>query len=527
MMTFIKKLLASTAFRILAGIVLLLAIAFGIYTGVNLQRNLKAMDDAVTADTKRIPYYPDYPATNMTGRDPALVKRGEYLVKGGDCIACHTNTPEKGKTFAGGLAFPTPFGKIYSPNLTPDKETGIGNWTDAEFEKAMRHGIAPDGSYYYPAFPFYYLTQLSRDDIKAIRAYLDSIPAVHQPQRANTMAFPFNIRFLQLGWRIMFFHPKTKDGYENDARQSAQWNRGAYLVKGLGHCSMCHTPSYYLLSTQIPLAAPIQKYDLTGAQVQGYLAPNISKSNLGNTPDAEIVDVFLKDKLIGGGNVVGPMLEVNHDSLRYLEQTDLEAIAVYIKTVNSKLPPKPKSSNEPGAATYDNYCSGCHASGAGGAPRFGDKAAWDVVMKSGKDKVYDNAIHGINGMPAKGTCGSCTDDQIKQAVDYMLKGPGTTGAAMEVLPPVPKLTMADGKRIYETSCSSCHAEGTNGAPRFGDMTQWETTINAGFIDAYENIITGRHNHPVNAGCPTCSDAEIKAALKYVMQENSHNNYSLW
>jgi cytochrome c5 len=527
MMTFIKKLFASTAFWILAGIVLLLLIAFGIYSGVNLQRNLKAVGDAVTVATKSTPYYPEYPALDTTGRDPAAVKRGEYLVKGGDCIACHTNTLEKGKTFAGGLAIPTPFGVIYTPNLTPDKETGIGNWTDEDFDKAMRHGIAPDGSYYYPAFPFYFLNQLTRDDIKAIRAYLDSIPAVHQVNRANGMTFPFNIRFLQLGWRILFFHPKSKDGYVNDTKQTAQWNRGAYLAKGLAHCSMCHTPSYYLLSTQIPLAAPIQKYDLTGAQVQGYLAPNISKSNLGNTPDAEIIDVFLKNKLIGGGNVVGPMLEVNHDSLRYLNQDDLEAITVYIKSVNSKLPPKPKSSSAPGAATYDNYCSGCHASGAGGAPRFGDKTAWDTVMKAGKDTVYQHAINGFNGMPAKGTCGSCTDEQIKQAVDYMAKGPGAGGGGMEVMPPVPQLTMADGKRIYQSSCAVCHTTGTDGAPKFGDMSQWETTINDGFIDAYENIITGRHNHPVHAGCPTCSDAEIKAALKYVMQENSHNNYSLW
>jgi cytochrome c5 len=526
MLNFLKKLLISPAFLLLAGTAALVLTVFGIYTAHFLELNLQLMSNAVTNAAKEKPYFPDYPPINSTGKDAALLNRGEYLAKAGDCIACHTNTLAKGKTFAGGLAIATPFGVIYSQNITPDKETGIGAWTDAQFIKAMRHGISPEGEYYYPAFPFYFFAQVTDDDLKALHAYLNSLPAIHQINPPNTMAFPFNIRLLQLGWRILFLHPKTNDGYHNVATQSADWNRGAYLVQGLGHCAMCHTPSYYLLSKNIPLAAPVDKYNLTGAQVQGYVALNISKSGLGNIPDDTIENVFLKDELTGGGKVIGPMLEVNHDSLKYLSHEDLSAIATYLKSVDSKMPPKPKMSGNIGASVYSNYCFGCHAMGAGGAPKFGDTAAWDKLLKKGKQTLYNNALHGLNGMPAMGTCSSCTDKDIEAAVDYMSTSK-EAGGVTESLPPVPTLTLADGKRVYEKNCTSCHTSGEHGAPKFGDMNAWQPTIDEGFMAAYENIVTGKQGHPKLAGCDNCSDAEIKAALKYLMQSNSKNNYSLW
>jgi cytochrome c5 len=525
MLNFLKRLLVSPAFLILAGTAACVLIVFGVYTAHFLELNMQIMSNAVTNAAKEKPYYPDYPPLITTGKDAALLQRGEYLAKAGDCIACHTNTVAKGKTFAGGLAIPTPFGVIYSQNITPDKETGIGNWTDAQFIKAMRHGISPEGEYYYPAFPFYYFAQVTDDDLKALHAYLNSLPPIQQVNPENTMAFPFNIRLLQLGWRILFLHPKTDDGYHNDAKQSAQWNRGAYLVEGLGHCAMCHTPSYYLLSKNIPLAAPVNKYAYTGAQVQGYMALNISKSGLGNVPDDKIENVFLKDELTGGGKVIGPMLEVNHDSLHYLSHEDLSDIATYLKSVDSKMPPKPKMTGNVGESVYNNYCFGCHAMGAGGAPKFGDTAAWEKLMKNGMQPVYNNAIHGINGMPAMGTCSSCTDKEIKAAVDYMSssKDAGVT----QSVPPVLQLTMADGKRVYEKNCAACHTNGEHGAPKFGDMSAWQPTIDEGLMAAYENVVTGKQGHPKMGGCDQCSDAEIKAALKYIMQSNSKNNYSLW
>jgi len=514
----IQKILSNKRNRIILGIALILMIGIGVDYILRIKANIAIM----IAPSKEVPYSPPYPSAKNTGSNAQLIQRGEYLAKAGDCIACHTNSPKKGAAFAGGLPMHTPFGTLYSPNITPDKETGIGNWTNEQFIKAMREGISPTGHYYYPAFPFYYFSKVTTDDLLAIKAYLDAIPAVHQPNVNNEMLFPFNWRFLQLGWRLLFFHP---------THQSTESNQGAYLVNGLGHCAMCHSPSYNLLSENLPLAAPIQKYDLTGAKVQGYLAPNITKSNIGTISTPEIVRVFTEDRLIGGGKVEGPMLEVNHDSLRYLSQADLTVISNYLKTVESVTPPKPKGSG-PGQATYENYCSGCHATGAGGAPKLGDSASWDPVLKVGMDKVYQNAINGIGGMPAKGTCISCSTDDIKQTVDYMVaavSGNAATASTQVAQVPRPKqLSMEDGKQLYTKNCASCHQTGTHGALKLGDKKAWKPVIHEGFLNAYVNIVTGHKGHPARGGCSTCSDAELIAAIKYMMQNSSTDkNYELW
>lgn len=182
-----------------------------------------------------------YPTINYP-KDVAvrkLIKRGEYLSKAGDCIACHTDTKHQGRPFAGGLGIYTPFGSIYSPNITPDKTTGIGAWSDKDFIRAMHEGIAPNGSYYFPVFPFASFTKINTNDLLAIKAYLFSLTPVKKANQANEMMWPFNWRFLQLGWRILFFRPGA---YQTDHQQIESWNRGAYLVQGLGHCGMCHTP---------------------------------------------------------------------------------------------------------------------------------------------------------------------------------------------------------------------------------------------------------------------------------------------
>jgi len=179
---FISKVWAYKHTRLIIGTLVVAIAVPGIYliNGVsdNVQK-MKAVED--------VTYFPDYPAVNSQGKNLTLIKRGEYLAKAGDCIACHTNTPEKGKTFAGGLPMVTPFGTIYTPNITPDKKTGIGNWTDEQFIKAMREGISPSGHYYYPAFPYLYFSQVTTDDLKAIKAYLDSTPAIEQQNVKNDM----------------------------------------------------------------------------------------------------------------------------------------------------------------------------------------------------------------------------------------------------------------------------------------------------------------------------------------------------
>ena len=273
----------------------------------------------------------------------------------------------------------------------------------------------------------------------------------------------------------------------------------------------------------------MSKYEFTGAKVQGYLAPNISKSNIGETADSDILAVFKQDKLIGGGNVVGPMKEVNHDSMKYMDDVDLTAMAHYLKAVDSASPPKPKVSGYPGEGVYDAYCSGCHATGGGGAPIYGDSSAWSAVLKLPKDKVYQNAIHGINGMPAKGACSACSDEEVKQAVDYMMlsvnganKTDVITTAAMK------PLTEADGLQIYTQKCSACHDGQDKNAPKPGDRQAWAKAVDNGFYDTYLNAVTGRNGHPAHAGCPTCNDAQLKAAIKYMMQNSAPDkDYSLW
>jgi cytochrome c5 len=523
--SFVKKLIQkflSKKRNVALVVVLLLAIiCAGTITLMGIKKNVQLM--SAPNDDEVEPHYVDYPPVNTTGKDPALIKRGEYLVKAGDCMACHTNSAAKGKAFAGGLPMQTPFGIIYSPNITPDKETGIGKWTDDQFIKAMKQGISPEGHYYYPAFPYLYFKNVTVDDIKAIKAYLDVIPAVKQSNLANKMVWPFNHRLLQLPWRLMFFDPKA--AYQAVPQASDEWKRGEYLVEGLGHCAMCHSPSYHIFSDKLSLGAPIRKYDLTGSKIQGFLAPNITKANLVNASDQEIIDVFLKDKMIGGGKVEGPMLEVNHYSLSHLTLSDLSAIAIYLKSVQSASPPKPKG-GAVGKALYENYCSGCHATGAGGAPKYGDPADWTPIMKSSLPAVYENAIKGKGGMPAKGTCVSCNDQDIKQAVDYMVKA--IAGKQGTVVPPAKKLTLEDGKHIYTENCSVCHESGFQHAPKPGDVTAWKPMVDAGFLDTYINVITGRKGHPLRGACSNCSDAEIKAAVKYMMTESAPGkDYSLW
>lgn len=501
-------------------VILLIIFIFAFNQFINaIQKNVQKMAEAADNEVHTI-VYPTPITTGKTPEQIAEITRGEYLTKAGDCIACHTNTPKNGIPFAGGLPMETPFGTIYAPNITPDNETGLGKWSDDDFIKAMRTGISPSGKHYYPAFPYLYFKNVTIEDIKAIKAYLDSIPAVRQENLKNTLVWPFNWRFLQSGWRLLFFTPNDKP-MQNDPNRSPAWNRGAYLVEGLGHCAMCHTPSYYLINEKYSLGAPIRKYDLTGAKIQGYLAPNISKMNIETISDEELLQVFTHNRLIGGGNVEGPMLEANQNSLQYLTKDDLLAIVTYLKSVNSKAPPLPKGGI--GAGIYKNYCEGCHATGAGGAPIYGDPSSWSGPLKNGVDKVYENAIHGIGGMPVKGTCFSCSDNDIKEAVNYML----ASIAGKKAIPPLKKLTVADGQKVYDANCSVCHTSGFNHAPKLGDKAAFESSVKKGFLDTYLDVVTGNHGHPQKGACPTCSDAEIKSAVKYMMNESSDKDYSLW
>lgn len=381
----------------------------------------------VSLNASTIPYqqsvqFPVYPSTTMVGRtklEQEKIKQGEYLVKVGDCISCHTNALENGPPFAGNLAITTPFGIIYSPNLTPDRTTGLGGWSDADFIKAMRKGISPDGHYYYPAFPFFYFNRIKTEDLLAIKAYLNALSPIYQKKKQNHMIWPFEHRLLQWGWRLLFF--RNEGNPISEGNKSPEWSRGAYLVNGLGHCGMCHTPSYYLLDRNIILGAPIQNYYLSGASVEGYLAPNITQSALSGISNEDLMKTFTDSQMLGVGALHGPMLETVHNSLSYLSTQDLMAVVTYLKSVHSESSSLPifKGSSL-GETVYKQHCAICHNVGAGGSPIVGDVAHWKPLLMSGVENLYQLAFSGAGAMPPKGGCEFCSQEDIEAAVDYMI-----------------------------------------------------------------------------------------------------------
>ncbi len=485
---------------------------------------------SITAPTHHNGKDSAYPAVNYgsSQETAARIKNGEYLVTLSDCVACHTDKKNQGKRFAGGLGIATPFGTIYAPNITPDKETGIGNWTDEQFVTAMREGISPNGEYYFPVFPYVHFNKISKKDILDMRMYLNRIPAIKQVNKMPDMPFPFRLRQLQFFWRELFFHPH-KGEWQSTPSKTPAWNRGQYIVEGPGHCGMCHTP-INIMGAQLP------QFAYTGGFVDGFHAPNISSSALTDKPLGQIVRVFTHGEKLNGGMVSGPMAEANSESLMFLGPEDLKSMAVYLKSVKSKLPPEPSHSDTideiTGKNVFGKYCTGCHTTGAGGAPKRGDAIAWAEILKPGIATAQSHAIHGYNGMPAKGGCTSCTDAEIKAATIYLAQ-PGNTNSSPLKTPaskPAPKpLSLADGKHIYETrTCHLCHENGTQGAPITGDKQAWAKRIAQNMDILYAHSIDGFNNMPERGACVDCTDAEIMAATKYMVQKSKQGgDYKLW
>ncbi len=486
-----------------------------------------AMAGDTPAESSAQSYYPVYPPTTVTSPEQEkLVKHGEYLAKIGDCLACHTNVKAGSAAFAGGLSIATPFGTFYSPNITPDKETGIGNWTEADFVRALKEGKDPKGRNYFPVFPYVYFSNISDDDAKALYAYFMSIPPVEQ--KNIPLPFPFNVpgaRSTLLGWNLLFFYPNNH--FEEDPNQTAVWNRGKYIVDGLGHCSMCHTPLN-------PLGAPKSRYYLTGGFVDGYWAPNITKKGLESASAAEVADVFVKNELINqAGPVAGPMADVNRNSLGYLTDADRMAIAEYLKTVESEewvgLPPSDaKPSLSRGKQVYLSACILCHQNGEMTAPRIGNGANWYLRLKtSGLTGLYRHAINGFNSMPVKGACVTCSDNDIISSVDYILDKSLTRSQRLDLASGGVKKFPASGQAVYNENCSACHNEGKSGAPVLGNKKAWEPLIAKNFDVLVEQTIKGK-KHPANGGCKHCSTGDIIAAVKYIVsQSKTKGNYSLW
>lgn len=301
------------------------------------------------------------------GDSSAQVARGEYLVRAGDCEYCHTEP--NGKPFAGGRAIATPFGVIYSINITPDPDTGIGGWSEQDFYKALHSGISRGGSRLYPAFPYPWFTKVTRADVDAIKAYLETVTPVVQNDKTNGLPWILRWRGELFGWNLLFL---DEGEYKSDAAQSAQWNRGAYLVQGLAHCGACHTPDNWLGGTKHREAFE------GGAAGKHWAAPGLGsniRDGVGGWSAAEIVE-YLKTGANAKAASVGPMSEVVMNSTQFLSDADLNAIAFYLKnrpTERAHSPPKIETPDTQalarGQALYLDNCTACHNPDGLGVPK--------------------------------------------------------------------------------------------------------------------------------------------------------------
>ncbi len=351
------------------------------------------------------------------------IEKGRYLTTVADCFACHT-VPNVGKPFAGARPIETPFGAITSPNITPDDDTGIGAWTDEQFDNAVRKGVSPDGSRLYPAMPYPSYTRMSRDDVLAIRAYLKTVEPVHQPVKSNTLPFPFNIRLAMRAWDALYF---TEGEFQPDSRQSAAWNRGAYLVQGPGHCTACHTPKSLLGGDKT-------SDNLRGFNVQDWFAPDITGNGahgLGQWTEADI-STYLKTGHNRITAAIGPMAEEVANSTSHYKDSDLDAIATYLKSLPERqdaVPAPAASVMTAGEAIYRDQCSACHGiDGRGVAMLFPSLAqsslarasdpssAIRLVLRGGRSVATD-AEPTAPGMPAFGW--QLDDDQVAAVVTYI------------------------------------------------------------------------------------------------------------
>jgi mono/diheme cytochrome c family protein len=310
-------------------------------------------------------------ALNVRGEDPLPepttsapvpasaqdIARGEYLARAGNCMACHTT--RGGEPYAGGRAIQTPFGAVYTSNLTPDRQTGLGNWTSDHFWRALHNGRSRDGRLLYPAFPYPNYTHVTRADADALFAYLRSLPAVTQANQPHTLSFPYNSAAALAVWRALYFRPAK---VEPDTHQPADWNRGAYLVQGLGHCNACH-------SSRNALGATDGTLDLGGGLIpmQNWYAPSLTSAHEAGVSDwtpQQIVDL-LKTGVSSRGTVIGPMAEVVQNSTQHLSDADLHAMATYLRALPPSPAPAveartPPASDSPGAKLYQHHCAQCH-----------------------------------------------------------------------------------------------------------------------------------------------------------------------
>ena len=478
---------------------------------------------ATAADTQ------DYPAASLSApSDPtALIARGKYLVTAADCMPCHTGPGHA--PFSGGLIMQTPFGGLSSPNITPDKATGIGNWTDAQFYNALHYGTSPGRDFLvfpkflYPAMPYTSYTKLSYPDVMAIKAYLDSLAPVQAPRLPSSLSFPFNQRPVLLGWRILFF--RSGPMHMNPAWDEHMKN-GAYLTEALGHCGECHTPRNIM-------EAMIQSKAYAGAPIDNLFAPNISSDKafgVGGWSQADLVAYLHDDGNIVKGSPYGAMGDMTDHSTSLIPVSDDQDIATYLQTATKPqiiLPapaiPDASASIARGQTLYANNCAGCHGNTGGGmGPNFVPNLAGNDsvtaqlpynpigAMLSGLDSWAANGPK----MPAFGA--QFSDQQIADITNYIRTAWGNKGnadatpAQVMKLRAVGDLPPAASQAADKLGCPRVSAAG--GAGTVADPGNGLLNIYAGATAATVPNRTRELISAVKAGNSSISKADLTNTL---------------
>ena len=356
----------SAARRILIGVIAIAVVVLA--AGVWILRGPGPM---AFSDGKKVTLA-DYKSADPTGvpasiARTSMVERGAYLTRAADCVACHTSGG--GKEYAGGLAIRLPFGTLYSTNITPDKETGVGNYSDQDFLDAVRRGVRRDGARLYPAMPYASYSYMTDADVLAIKAYLFSLPPVHAKAPENTLTFPYNQRWAMIFWSALF-NPDTR--FAPDSDRSPEWNRGAYLAEALAHCGECHTPRNLAFALD-------NRKKFAGALTAGWRAFNISSdkaTGIGGWRDEDLVAYLAIGHADGHGTASGPMGEAVDHSFSQLAQEDIRAVVAYLRTVPptaspdlpaTLAPPAPASHRQGGGTAdargkmlFEGACVSCH-----------------------------------------------------------------------------------------------------------------------------------------------------------------------
>jgi mono/diheme cytochrome c family protein len=367
--------------------------------------------------------------------------RGKYLATAGNCVSCHTT--EQGQPYAGGRAFQTPFGTLFSTNITPDAETGIGKWSEQDLLRALREGVSPEGTHLYPAFPYTAYTKMSDADIAALYAYLKTIEPAKSPAPENQLKFPFSQRWALGFWKTLYLDAGE---YKPDTTQSAEWNRGAYLVEALGHCGACHSPRGLLGGQSADEAMTGGEYTdrVRGGEHREWSAPNLtsSQNGLAAWPVEEIAS-YLKTGRNSFTETLGPMNEVIMNSTRHLSDEDTRAMAVYLKGLAANPgktgAPTPESVLAEGSALYDVHCGTCHLpTGLGGqAEDSGARLAGSPLVQANNPASLINIImygperpdpplpHRWKKMPAFAE--KLTDDEIAAIASFVRNTWGNKG----------------------------------------------------------------------------------------------------